>query len=74
MRADLFNAFNTLIYTGRASTVQFNSATNQTVRTSQYLQDGTLDPARLKPNAAGFGAANAAANLRSVQGQIRFTF
>jgi hypothetical protein len=74
LRADLFNAFNTIVYTGRASTVQFNSTTDQTVRTSQYLQDGTLDPARLRPNQAAFGAANAAANLRSVQGQIRFTF
>jgi hypothetical protein len=74
LRADLFNAFNTLVYTGRSSTVQFNSATDQTVRVSQYLQDGTLDPARVKPNQAGFGAATAASALRSVQGQIRYTF
>ena len=74
LRADLFNAFNTLIYTGRSSTVPFNSVTDPTVRVSQYLQDGTLDPARLTPDEAGFGAATAAAALRSVQGQIRFTF
>jgi hypothetical protein len=74
LRADLFNAFNTLIYTGRSSTVEFNSTTDQTVRQSMYLQDGTLDPTKVRPNAARFGAANAAAALRSVQGQIRFTF
>jgi hypothetical protein len=74
LRADLYNAFNVLVYTGRQSQVQFNSTTDQTVRNGQYLQDGTLDPARVRPNQAGFGAANAAGTLRTVQGQVRFTF
>jgi len=74
LRADLFNAFNTLVYTGRNSTVQFNNTTDMTVRQSQYLQDGTLDPARVRPNQAAFGAATAAGALRTVQGQIRFQF
>ena len=74
LRADLFNAFNTLVYTGRNSTVQFNSTTDMTVRQSQYLQDGTLDPARARPNQAAFGAANAASALRTVQGQVRLQF
>ena len=74
LRADLFNAFNTVVYTGRSSTVQFNSTTDQTVRSSQYLQDGTLDPARVRPNQAAFGAVTGASSLRSVQGQVRFQF
>jgi hypothetical protein len=74
LRADLFNAFNTVVYTGRSSTVAFNSATDPTVRTSQYLQDGTLDPARVRPDQAAFGAVTGAAGLRSVQGQVRFQF
>ena len=74
LRADLFNAFNTVVYTGRSSTVQFNSAADQTVRSSMYLQDGTLDPARVRPNQAAFGAVTGASAMRSVQGQVRFTF
>ena len=45
-----------------------------TLRASQLLADGTVDPTRLKPQDAGFGAANAAAALRTVQAQIRFQF
>ena len=50
------------------------SPTNQTVRNSQFLPDGTVDPARLKTTAAGFGAATGAQPLRSLQAQIRFAF
>ena len=41
------NAFNTVVYSGRVTTVQFNSPTDQTVRNSQYLADGSLNPAGL---------------------------
>ncbi len=58
LRLDAFNAFNTAIVTGRQTSVSYNSPTDQTVRNSQYLADGTLDPNRLKPKDAGFGAAN----------------
>jgi len=73
-RLELFNAFNTLVYNSRVSTVQFNSPTDQTVRNSQYLADGSLDPARLQPRNAGFGAVNGAQPMRTVQVQIRFAF
>jgi hypothetical protein len=53
------DAFNTAIISGRNVTVNFNSPTDQTVRNSQYLPVGTVDPNRLQPNNAGFGAANA---------------
>ena len=67
-------AFNTVVFNGRQSTIQFNSPSDQTVRNSQYLPDGSIDPTRLTPNAAGFGAVTGARDLRSIQGQIRFTF
>jgi hypothetical protein len=74
LRVDVFNALNTVVYTARQGTIQFNSPTDLTVRNSQYLADGSIDPNRRTPNTAGFGAVSGAAGLRSVQGQIRFTF
>jgi len=73
-RVDAFNAFNTVVYSSRVTAVQYNSPTDQTVRNSQYLADGTVDPNRLTPRTAGFGAVNGAQPLRSVQIQIRFQF
>jgi len=73
-RVDVFNAFNTVVFNGRQNQIQFNSPSDQTVRNSQYLADGSIDPTRLTPNAAGFGAVTGARDLRSIQGQIRFTF
>jgi hypothetical protein len=79
MRVDLFNAFNTAIITGRSTSVNYNSPTDQTVRNSQTLADGSNDPNRLTPRNAGFGAANgwsgASGNyLRIVQMTFRFSF
>jgi len=74
LRVDLFNALNTVVYNARNTTVQLNSPTDQTVRNSQYLPDGTVDPTRLLPRNAGFGAVTGAQPLRSVQAQIRFQF
>jgi hypothetical protein len=74
LRVDVFNAFNTVVFNGRSGNIQFNSPTDLTVRNSQYLPDGSLDPNRLTPNSAGFGAVTGARDLRSIQGQVRFTF
>jgi hypothetical protein len=63
-----------VIYTDVETTLQLVSPTNQTVRNPQFDEAGTLNPARLRPQAAGFGAATAAAPLRSVQLQVRFRF
>jgi hypothetical protein len=73
-RVDAFNAFNTVVYSGRNTTVQYYSPTDQTVRNSQYLPDGTLDPTKLTPRTAGFGAVTSAQAMRTVQLQIRFSF
>ena len=74
IRVDAFNAFDTVVFNARSTTLSLNSPTNPTMRASQYLADGTPDPARLRPQDAGFGAVTGAAALRSVQAQVRFTF
>jgi hypothetical protein len=58
LRVDAFNAFNQGFINGRSTSINYNSPTDLTIRNSQYLADGTLDPNRLKPNQAGFGAAS----------------
>jgi len=73
-RLDAFNAFNTVIINARQTQIQYNSPTDQTLRNSQFLADGSVDPTRLKPNNAGFGAAQNAQTLRNLQFQIRFQF
>jgi len=73
-RVELFNAFDTVVYNARNTTLQLVSPTNQSIRNSQYLADGTVDPNRLKTTAAGFGAVTGAQPLRTVQMQFRFAF
>ena len=73
-RLDLFNALNSVIYTGRVTQLQLNSPSDPTVRNAQYNADGSVNQARLQPRNAGFGAATGAAALRSVQLQLRFQF
>ena len=81
LRVDAFNLFNTAIVTGRNTTVTYTSPTNQTVANSQTLADGSVDPARLLPRNAGFGAANAWSTnsnngnyQRVIQITVRFAF
>ncbi len=73
-RLDMFNALNTVVFNGRQAQLQLNSPTDLTVRNPQYLADGTINPARLKPTDAGFGAVSGAQAMRNLQAQIRFQF
>ena len=73
-RLDIFNVFNTVIYNNRERNVIYRSPTDLTIVNSQYLPDGSLDPARLTPRTAGFGAATSAQPLRNLQLQLRFAF
>ncbi len=75
LRVDMFNAFNTVVLQrpGRTS-LQLNSPTDLTIRNNQFLADGSLNPARLKPRDAGYGAANDALDMRTIQLQLRFQF
>ena len=73
-RLDVFNAFNVVVINDRNRNVIFRSPTDLTVVNSQYLADGSLDPARATPRNAGFGAATGAQPLRNLQLQIRLGF
>jgi Carboxypeptidase regulatory-like domain len=57
LRVDAYNVFNVAVVTNRNRSITYTSPTDQTIRNSQYLADGSLDPNRLQPRNAGFGAA-----------------
>jgi hypothetical protein len=76
LRADMFNAPNSALITGRQTSLTLASPTNPV--TPQNLPydpvTGTILPNRVRPNQAGFGAVNAYQTSRNVQGYIRFSF
>jgi len=73
-RLDVFNAFNVVVINDRQRNITYNNPTALVIQNSQTLADGSLDPARLTPRTAGFGAATGAQNMRNLQLQIRFQF
>jgi hypothetical protein len=74
VRLDAFNALNSVIYDNRQGQIQFNSPTDLTIRNSQFLANGQVDPARLQPRNAGFGAATRALAMRTINVYARFSF
>ncbi len=74
LRLDAYNAFNAVVYNSVQTQVQYNSPTDQSLRNSQTLADGSVDPSRLKPKSAGFGAVRGAQNMRTMQFTARFSF
>ena len=42
LRLEMFNAFNTVVFTGRNTTMQLASPTNQTIGNPQYDASGNL--------------------------------
>jgi hypothetical protein len=74
LRAEIFNLFNTVVYSGRVTTMELNSPTDPTLRNNQYAADGSLNTNRTRPQDAGFGAVTGAQAMRSTQLQIRFRF
>jgi hypothetical protein len=74
IRIEMYNAFNALVFNARQTQLQLVSPTNQTIRNSQFLADGTVDPTRLKTTSAGFGAVTGAQAMRTIQAQLRFSF
>jgi hypothetical protein len=84
-RMDVFNLFNSYIINARSTTVTYTSPTNLTIQNSQLLPDGSVDPNKLTPRTAGFGAATGAQTIGQAAGlgnnynrvmmlQIRFQF
>jgi hypothetical protein len=74
VRADIFNVFNSVVYSTRVTQLQLTNPTDQVVRNNQFNTDGTINPARVLPKNAGFGAVTAAQGMRSAQLQLRFQF
>jgi hypothetical protein len=80
LRIDAFNVFNTVVFNSLQTQLQFNSPTDLTIRNPQFQADGSLaltgTPAvpRVRPQDAGYGAVTGAQAMRSLQGQIRFSF
>jgi hypothetical protein len=74
LTAQFYNALNSAFWSSTVTTMYLQSPTTPTLMNAQYLADGTLDPARAKPNNAGFGAANGTTSPRSVQVLLRFSF
>ena len=74
IRADVFNALNTVVFNARQTQLQLTSPTDPTVVNPQFNADGTLNQARLQPRNAGFGAVTGAQAMRNIQLQFRFSF
>ena len=73
-RLDAFNVFNTVVINNRQRNVTYVSPTDLRITNSQTRADGSIDPARLQPRNAGFGAATGAQNMRNLQVMVRFGF
>ena len=71
-RVEMYNAFNAVVYNARQTQLQLVSPSTQTIRNSQFLADGSVDPTRFKTTSAGFGAVTGAQPLRTIQAQLRF--
>lgn len=67
---DVQRVQNVVVDNARQTQLQLVSPTNQTIRNSQFLADGSVDPNRLKTTAAGFGAVTGAQPLRTIQAQL----
>jgi hypothetical protein len=75
LRAEMYNAPNTVVYTGRTTTMNIASLATPTVATNlPYTADGTLIPANIIPRTAGFGVVNNSNAGRTVQVTVRFGF
>lgn len=75
LRVDMFNAPNSAIITGRASTINLANP-NDPVTITNLLYDaaGNVIASRSLSRGAGVGVANDYQNPRSVQLQVRFSF
>ena len=76
LRADMFNAPNSAIITGRNAQMNLQSPSDPVNATNLPFDPatGNVVPARALPRGAGFGVANAYQNPRTIQLQVRFSF
>jgi hypothetical protein len=75
LRADMFNAPNSAMITGRQTSLTLASPSDPvTPLNLPYDANGNILPNRVRPNQAGFGAVSAYQAARNIQGYIRFSF
>ena len=75
IRAEMFNAPNSAIITGRNTTMNLNSpADPSTITNLPYDANGNVVASRSLPRGAGFGVATTYQDPRTVQVQVRFSF
>jgi len=73
-RADIFNTLNKAMINGRNGSVTLNTPAAMAVQNSEFNADGSISSGRQLPKNAGFGAANGAQNMRSIQLELRVAF
>ena len=73
-RADIFNALNAAMITGRSTTETFNNPTSMTVQNAEYNSAGQINSGKSLPQNAGFGAATSAVGARNLQLEVRIAF
>jgi hypothetical protein len=75
LRVDMFNAPNSAIITGRASTINLSNPNDPvTITNLPYDAAGNLIASRSLPRGAGVGVANEYQNPRRIQVQARLSF
>jgi hypothetical protein len=76
-RADIFNTLNAVQFNSGgdfSTTATFNNPTSMTLQNAEFSSSGAINSGRQLPKNAGFGAATAAAAMRSIQLEVRFGF
>jgi hypothetical protein len=74
VRVDAFNAFNVVVYNRVQTQLQLTNPIDQAPRNAQFNDDGSLNSTRTQPKSSGFGAANRAQAMRTVQLTFRLSF
>jgi hypothetical protein len=75
LRVDVFNAPNEARITQRNMTLQLTSPSDPVTPVNlPFDANGNLLPNRVRPNQAGFGAATAFQDPRTIQAYVRFSF
>ncbi len=73
-RADIFNTLNQVQINAISTTGTFNSPAAMVLQNAEFSSGTTLNSGRQLPKNAGFGAANGAAAMRSIQLEVRIGF
>jgi hypothetical protein len=75
LRAEMYNALNLPVFTGRNTTMNIaNLGTASTAVNLPYDADGNVITSRIIPRSAGFGVVNGSNGGRALQVVVRFSF